>query len=177
MGRRVVLIRGINVGGKARLPMAELRGLLAEMGFEGARTLLQTGNVVLEDARPPAELEAVFEAALERRFDFRPEVMVRSEEEWTALIATNPFPEEAEREPNRLLAVVLKASPDPERVEVLKSAATVMERVEVIGRTAFVFYPQGVGVSRLSLEGKLKVRGTGRNWNTVLKLSEMLSGA
>jgi uncharacterized protein (DUF1697 family) len=170
---RIVLLRGINVGGKARLPMAELRELLAGLGFAGARTLLQTGNVVLDDARPVGELEAVLEAALAARFEFSPQVIARTVEEWAGVIAANPFPDEAKREPNRVVAVILKAEPAPQAVEALKAAATVLERVEVIGRTAFVHYPEGQADSRLSVEGKLKVSGTGRNWNTVLKLAEM----
>ena len=102
--------------------------------------------------------------------------MVRKAVEWRALIAANPLAEEASLEPARTLAIVLKTAPDPARAQALEAAGGERERIVVVGRTCYVHYPLGVGESRLSIEDKLKVRGTGRNWNTVLKLAE-LAGA
>ena len=89
------------------------------------------------------------------------------------MVAGNPFPEEAERDPSHLLVIFLKEAPDRKDVMALQSAIKGREVVRAKGRHAYVVYPDGIGRSRLTsalIEKKLATRGTGRNWNTVLKL-------
>src|SRR5262249_19687271 len=94
---QIALLRGINVGGKAMVAMAELGELFAERGFADARTLLQSGNVVFEasSAQTPAALERKLEASAAKRFGRPIDVFVRSAKEWAGVIANNPFPAEA----------------------------------------------------------------------------------
>jgi uncharacterized protein (DUF1697 family) len=88
-------------------------------------------------------------------------------------VEANPFRKEAQRDPGHLLVMCFKSAVDPKNVETLQSAITGSERISAKGREAYIVYPDGVGRSRFThalIEKKMGVRGTGRNWNTVLKL-------
>jgi uncharacterized protein (DUF1697 family) len=174
------LLRAVNVGGHNKIGMADLRELLAALGMQDVRSLLQSGNVVFRsDGHTATQLERVLEHAAAKRLGLETDVFVRTASDWKATIAGNPFPEEAERDPGHLLVMFLKEAPDREDVTALQSAIKGREIVRAKGRHAYVVYPDGIGRSRLTsalIEKKLATRGTGRNWNTVLKLGA-LAGA
>lgn len=176
---QIALLRGINLGGRKALAMGALREMLSGLGCDNVRTLLQSGNVVFSGGQGSgAALERWLEAALLSELGFTTDVMVRSPREWRALIAANPFPDEARRDPARFLLVCLKGKPTMRAVDGLRSAITGPERVEAVGRELYVVYPSGMGQSRLTvalMDAKLGVRGTGRNWNTVLKLGALVA--
>lgn len=176
----VALLRGINVGGHKQVAMADLRDLVTRMGFEDARTLLQSGNLVFRGkARTDALLERQLEAELQREVGMQVDVFVRSAEQWKAVVARNPFREEADKDPGHLLVLFLRSAPQAGGVEALRASIKGREVVRTDGSHAYVVYPDGVGRSRLTLdliERKLGTRGTGRNWNTVVKLGA-LAGA
>ena len=99
---------------------------------------------------------------------------MRTAEEWNAIVEHNPFREEAGRDPGHLVVMFLKNAADGQRVEALQAAITGPEIVRAEGTHAYIVYPSGIGRSRLThtlIEKKLGTRTTGRNWNTVLKLS------
>jgi len=101
---------------------------------------------------------------------------VRTPEQWNELIAQNPFSQAAEKDPGHLLAMVLRATPSPEDVAALQAAISGPELLRVIGASAYISYPAGIGRSKLTgalIEKKLRTRGTARNWNTVLKLAAL----
>jgi uncharacterized protein (DUF1697 family) len=175
----VALLRAINVGGRNAVAMADLRALLTQLGFDDAQSLLQSGNLVFR-SRPQtgARLERALETEAQKRLDLETEFFVRTAEEWKAVIARNPFREEAERDPGHLVVVVLKAAPDAKDVTALQAAITGPEVVRADGRHAYIVYPSGIGRSRLTnalIEKTLSTRGTGRNWNTVLKLGALVA--
>jgi uncharacterized protein (DUF1697 family) len=174
----IALLRAVNVAGQRAVAMADLRAALEKEGFQDVGTLLQSGNVVFRvDGRGGPELERRLEQTLEKSLGVRTEIFVRTAPEWAALVRNNPFREEAERDPGHLIAMVLRSSPAPESVGVLRSAIRGRERVELRGREAYFVYPDGVGTSRLTIkviEGKLGTRGTARNWNTVRKLATLV---
>ena len=176
----VALLRGINVGGRKQVAMADLRDVLTRLGFGDARSLLQSGNLVFRSAeRAGAPLERLLETEVERRLALKTEIFVRTSTEWGDVIAANPFPEEADRDPGHLVVMFLKDRPGAREVEALRGAVTGREIVRAEGRHAYIVYPDGIGRSRLTnalIEKKLGTRGTGRNWNTVLKLGA-LAGA
>jgi uncharacterized protein (DUF1697 family) len=171
----VALLRGINVGGRNLVAMSDLRELLETLGFPGAKSLLQSGNLVFEsNRRTGAELEHLLEAETAKRLGVAADYLVRSAEEWEAVVARNPFPEEAKRDPAHLLVMFLKAAPQARDVQALQTAIEGPERLQARGKHLYVVYPAGIGRSKLTgtlIEKKLGVRGTGRNWNTVLKLA------
>jgi uncharacterized protein (DUF1697 family) len=170
----IALLRAINLAGKNMVGMADLRDLMTKLGLQDGQSLLQSGNLVFRtDAVKNADLERRLEDATKKRLGLEIAYMVRTADEWKALIAGNPFPDEAERDPGHLLVVVLKSAPDREQVASLQKAIKDREIVRVKDRQAYIVYPDGVGRSRLTnalIEKNLGTRGTARNWNTVLKL-------
>src|SRR5947207_6512046 len=123
MSIHVALLRGINVGGRNPVAMSDLRDLLGALGFAGARSLLQSGNLVFEsDRRTGAELERLLEVETARRLEVTVDYLVRSADEWETVVAGNPFPHEAKRDPGHLLVVLLKTAPRPEDVQALQAA-------------------------------------------------------
>ncbi len=177
----VALLRAINVGGRKPVMMAELCDLLTELGFVGARSLLQSGNLVFRsEARTGTDLEEFLEDAAAKRLGLHTDFLVRTEQEWRRIVAKNPFGHEAKRDPSHLVMMFLKRAPSAKEVEALRAAITGPEIVSVDGRHAYIVYPAGIGRSRLTnslAEKKLGTRGTARNWNTVLKLDGYVNKA
>jgi uncharacterized protein (DUF1697 family) len=176
---RIILFRGMNTGG-VRAPVGEQRAMAEAMGLGRPRTLLASGNLVVESDRDPRDLEAAVEAETEIRFGRRIEAIVRTGPEWAALIAANPMPTEAETAPTRLLVMIMKAGVAPGGLDAVRAFATGQERAEVVsvtgGEALFFWHPDGIGASKMAdkAQPRLIGTGTGRNWNTVLKLAEMV---
>ena len=103
MNAHVVLLRGVNVGGKRKVSMAELQAALVAVGFADARTLLNSGNVVLRSPFAPAALETLLETEAHQRIGLRTDFHVRSAAEWRALIDANPLPDAAACNPSYFL--------------------------------------------------------------------------
>ena len=176
---RIALLRGVNVGGNKKVSMSDLRTMIADLRFADARTLLQSGNLVFRaDARKTTDqLERLLESETPERLGLSADFMVRTPEDWSAVVAGNPFEEEARRDPGHLLVLFMKDAPGPSKVKALQSAIVGREVVQAKGRHAYFVYPDGVGRSRLThalIEKTLGVRGTARNWNTVMKLGALV---
>jgi uncharacterized protein (DUF1697 family) len=176
----VALLRAVNLGSHNQVKMADLRDLCARLDLAEARTLLQSGNVVFRGlSRSCAALERRLEAELEKQLGVATDFFVRTAKEWDEVVAANPFPAEAKRDPGHLIALALRDAPTPAAVKALQAAIKGPEVIGAVGRTAYVYYPTGVGTSRLTnavIEKRLDTRSTGRNWNTVLKLQALLAG-
>jgi uncharacterized protein (DUF1697 family) len=170
----IALLRAVNLPAHNKIEMADLRDLLAALRMKDIRSLLQSGNLVFRsDVGTATQLEDALERAAAKRFGLETDFFVRTARDWRDIIASNPFPEEAERDPGHLLVMFLKEAPKREDVTALQDAIKGREVVRAKGRHAYIVYPDGVGRSRLTnalIERKLGTRGTGRNWNTVLKL-------
>jgi uncharacterized protein (DUF1697 family) len=173
----IALLRAVNVGGRKPVVMAELRDLLTELGFVDTRSLLQSGNLVFRsNARTGSDLEGFLEEEAAKRLHLDTDFLVRTEEEWKRIVANNPFQEQAKRDPAHLVVTFLKRAPTTKQTEVLQSALTGPEEFSADGRQAYIVYPAGIGRSRVTnafVEKKLGIRGTARNWNTVLKLASL----
>jgi uncharacterized protein (DUF1697 family) len=173
----VALLRGVNLGGRTQVAMSDLRSLVAELGFEEVRSVLNSGNLVFSGGRKTgATLERLLEIEAEKRLGLRTDFHVRTADEWATVVAKNPFRAEAKRDPSHLVVMVLKKAPTAKAVETLRAAITGPEIIEAVGRHAYIVYPAGIGRSRLTnnlIDSKLGTRGTGRNWNTVLKLADL----
>ena len=180
MARYVALLRAVNLGAHNKVAMADLRLLCERLDLREVRSLLQSGNLIFE---APSRVTAA--AALERRLEaetgkalgVHTDFFVRSAAEWNELIESNPFGKEAKADPGHLLVMCLKDSAKPAAFTALEEAIRGRERVRAGTRHAYFVYPDGVGRSRLTtalIESKLGTRGTARNWNTVLKLRELL---
>jgi uncharacterized protein (DUF1697 family) len=171
------LLRAVNLGAHNKVGMTDLRALLDALGMRQGQTLLQSGNVVFRsDSRSAAELERAIEVALTKRLGVTTDVLVRSGKEWKALIAGNPFPKEAEEDPSHLLVFPLKEAPPRPHIKALQDSIKGREIARIEDRCGYIVYPDGIGRSRLTnvlIEKMLGTRGTGRNWNTVLKLDAL----
>jgi len=172
----ISLLRGVNVGGHNKIKMDALRDLYQSLGLRDPQTYVQSGNVVFRTkAKNIAPLTKQIEDAIERRFGFRPGVILRATGELRDVIARNPFAKRRELDASKLLVTFLAAAPSPEaRGEVLK-IKTGPEEVKIDGRELYVYFPDGIGRSKVwpAIEKALKKSGTGRNWNTVTKLLEI----
>ena len=176
---RVILLRGINVGGNSIVPMATLRAFLETIGMSDVRTLLNSGNAVARGGPAAARaLEQRLERDAERHLGIRVDFHVRTRDELQAVVDANPFPRAATQEPAKLLVFFLKDAVDPPRLDALRSGIKGRETLACVDRHLYVVYPDGMGRSKLTstvVERVLGARGTARNWNTVLKLTAMAS--
>ena len=177
----IALLRGVNVGGHRKIAMADLRAMLEGLGFAEARSLLNSGNLVFRGEREGGRaLEGLLEREAAERLDLHTDFLVRTADEWSEIIASNPFPDEAARDPGHLVVMALKEGPSEAAVTALRAAIKGDEVVRVAGETAYITYPDGIGRSKLTnarIEDGLGVRGTARNWNTVRKLDELAAAA
>lgn len=175
---RIALLRAVNVGG-AKVAMAELRQLAEDLGLHRPRTLLNSGNLVFDSPAPADELEALLERETEARMGVRTDYMVRTLGEWREAIAGNPYGREAQDDPGHLLLMAFKSAPPEAAVQALQAANPGREYMTLKDREVYVVYPDGIGTSKLNplWARKVKVPGTGRNWNTVLKLEALAAGA
>jgi uncharacterized protein (DUF1697 family) len=173
---RIGLLRAINLAGLNRVAMADLRAMCGTLGLADARTLLQSGNVLFRTRLAPGRVEQVLEKGAATHLGISTEFFVRTAAEWDAVMAANPFPDAARRDPGRLIVLFLKRPVETANVTALQQAIKGPEVVRAAGREAYIVYPDGIGRSRLTMaviERKLGTRGTARNWNTVSKLAAM----
>ena len=175
---QIALLRAVNVGGRNAVAMADLRDLVAGLGFSEVQSVLQSGNLVFKaDGKGGAKIERLLEAEAKKRLALETDFFVRSAAEWEDAVAENPFRAEARSDPARLVAVFLKDAPGNGAVKALQAAIVGREVVRAAGKQAYIVYPDGQGRSKLTnalIEKHLGTRGTARNWNTVLRLAELV---
>ncbi|GHE01351.1 DUF1697 domain-containing protein [Streptomyces alanosinicus] len=174
------LLRGINVGGSKKVPMAELRTLLTGLGLTGVRTHLQSGQAVFTAGQGDEEsLAAELSRAIEERFGFPVDVLVRDHAYLRAVVEDCPFPA-ADLEPKQLHVTYFSASVTPDRYAEIDQAAHLPEEFRLGDRCLYLYAPNGLGRSKLG-EALFRQRltkgliATSRNWNTVVKLVELTS--
>lgn len=176
MNTYVALFRGINVGGKNRLPMKELSAVLEALGLKEVRTYIQSGNVAFQTKpRDQNELVRDMGAAIGKSHGFVPKVLILSIEELRDAIVSNPFPE-GEKEPKSLHLFFLGSSPESPDLERLSSLQSESERFKLSGSVFYLLAPEGIARSRLAanVEKALGVTVTARNWrsaNAVLQMA------
>jgi uncharacterized protein (DUF1697 family) len=179
MGVVISMLRGINLG-KRRIKMEALRALYESLGLRDAQTLLQSGNVVFRtERRDLIALTEQIEDAIERKFGFHSDVILRTSAELRDVVARNPFAKRAGVDASKLLVSFLVSDPGAEaRANVLR-IKTDPEELRIHGREVYIYFPNGMARPKLSMalvERTLKTSWTGRNWNTVRKLMEMAEG-
>jgi len=170
----VALLRGINLGARNKVSMADLRELLTGLGAEDVTTYVQSGNVVFTSPAAIAKPAAI-EARIARDLGLDLTVLVRTPAELERLVARNPFTKKA-TESKQLHVTFLADSPPASRVKELDPERSPPDEFRVVGREAYLYCPNGYGRSKLSnayFEQKLGVAATTRNWNTVTKLAEL----
>ena len=179
-GVNIALLRGINVGGKNKLPMKDLTAMFREAGCEDVRTYIQSGNVVFS-AEPELarDIPSLISDSIMSRFGYSVPVVVRTAREIQQIVEVNPFAQ-AGFEANRLLVFFMADLPDKAMVESLDPDRSPGDEFAVVGREVYVHYPNGVARSKLTnayFDSRLSTTCTGRNWRTVNKLLEMANSA
>lgn len=173
MSKFVVLLRGINVGGHNKLPMQDLREILESLGYDDVKTYIQSGNVVLS-AKAAPDAAAII-AAIDKRFGFSPHILVVPADRFEAIAEANPYKDEVvEGKQQHVWYLAGPASADMDGLEARKSPS---EKFTLANEAFYLFAPDGIARSKLAndIEKLLGVAGSGRNWNTVRKLLEMLA--
>jgi len=189
MPTHVALLRGINLGGRNKIAMTDLRAVVGELGHTGVSTYIQSGNVLFTappDADPAAVAQAMTEA-IAAKLGVTAPIVVVTREELAGILDANPFPDEPV--PQRVHAVVLSEPPGPELLGKLDAAvaqaatAGAPDSVRLVSRTLYVHTPAGYGNSDLAQavikivsSPKAGLTGTARNWATMTKLLELCDG-
>lgn len=171
----IALLRGINVGGRNRLPMQSFREILMSNGGERAATYIQSGNAAfLADIDSRESFAANVAASVEEEHGFAPAVRLLTASELDTAIRSNPYPD-AVTEPTSLHLCFLDDPPIAARLAQAANLATATESLEVIGRRLYLHAPDGIGRSKLvkGLDRALGTNTTARNWRTVLGISEL----
>lgn len=172
MTRHIALLRAINLGASRRVPMADLRRLLEELGYDGVRTHLQSGNVLFDAGEPADLLRERLEGQIGERFGFEVPVIVRTREELAEVVRADPFADVA-TDPRRYQVSFLAGEPEPAAIAAIAAVDIRPERFVQIGREIYAWHPEGVQRSVLArmLSGeRLGVAATARNWRTVTDL-------
>ena len=172
----IALLRGINLAGRNRVKMDELRKLCESQKFRNVQTLIQSGNIVFgTEEKDVVKLTKKLEEAIERKFGFHADVVVRTTRELRDAIARSPFASRNGLEPGKLIVTFLACDLAKEKCDGILSIKAGQEEVKFGKRELYIYYPDGMGKSKLvpALDRVLERTGTARNWNTVTKLLEM----
>jgi uncharacterized protein (DUF1697 family) len=173
----VALLRGVNVGGHKKVPMAELRDLAARLGLLRVETYIQSGNLVFLTKLTAPAVENALERAIEQNFGFTVEVVVRSAAQWLLYAAASPFPDAQAARPNHLLLGLSKRPVKAGAAAALRPYTTAGERIAVLEDAIWIDYANAMASSKLSpavLDRCVGSTVTARNWRTLQKLAEML---
>jgi uncharacterized protein (DUF1697 family) len=171
------MLRGVNVGAHNRIKMDELRAVYKSLKLEEPQTYVQSGNVIFrtkEKNRP--QLSNKIQDAIEKKFKFRPAVILRTVNELRSAIAASPFADRPDLEPGKILVTFLSGVPAREAQTAFDRFKDYPEEVHLNGSELYIYFPNGAGRSKLpwsSIEKLMKVTGTARNWNSVTKMLEM----
>ena len=171
----IALLRGINVGKIKRIRMEPLRNLVSDLGFNNVRTLVNSGNVVFDGDGEPDDIARAIEAALKDQHGLDVPVVVRTEAEMQAVVANNPFPAVAPT-PKLLHVWFLATKPDAVLRAFLAELETGDDAVVMGDRELYLHAPNGLSGASPAiqvLDRRLPHGSTSRNWNTVVRLTEM----
>lgn len=170
----IALLRGINVGGHNKLPMAQLREIAAVVGLGDVRTYIQSGNLVASTDGDPVTVGPELAQAITSATGLTVPVIVRTIDQWTALVEANPFPDAAESGTH--VHVICLPMPASESLRTFDASGFAPEEYAVVGSEIYLHVPDGLGRSKLAIAvNRLPdaAAGTARNWNTVQKLAEL----
>jgi uncharacterized protein (DUF1697 family) len=173
MAKYAVLLRGVNVGGHRRVPMAQLREMLTAAGFTDVQTLLQSGNAIVASPAATAKVQEQITTLIHKELGFAVDVLIRTHAQLAAVIKANPYPD-AVNEPTRLHASFLSADPPKGWLETIDAEVYLPDVFSLGKQVVYIHFAVGAGVSKIDrLFKKMPVIATARNWNTVLKLADL----
>ena len=171
------ILRGINVGGHRKILMKDLVALYSNLGFLNIKTYIQSGNVVFDSELDSSTLETIIQAEIEKVFGIDVPVIIRNHTELLKIIESNPYSELTASNSDKLYITFLKTKPDSSRVDSIDRISFDHDVFKIIDSEIFILFEDKASNSKLTnnfFESKLKVTCTSRNWNTVMKILEML---
>jgi uncharacterized protein (DUF1697 family) len=173
----IAMLRGVNLGPHRRIKMADLCAVCESLRFRDIQTYVQSGNVIFRtDERDLSIVTKRMEKAIEKRFGFQSDTILRTATEMRAVVAKNPFAKRRGIDPKRLLVTFLAADPGEEARDLVRKMKTDPEELRIDGRELFIYYPNGMARPKISwpaLEKILRTSGTGRNWNSVTNMLQI----
>lgn len=173
----IAFLRAVNVGGHAKIKMDALRELFLSLKFAEPQTYVQSGNVIFKSSEQDlAHVAKRIQQGIEKKFGCCPEVVLRTPDDLRAVISKNPFRKRSNIEPGKLLVSFLASDPAKDSQKSLTALEIQPEELYLIGRELFIYFPDGMGRSKLPwsrLDKFLQTSGTGRNWNSVTKILEI----
>jgi uncharacterized protein (DUF1697 family) len=175
MAQQIALLRGINLGSRRRVAMADLRDVLTRLGYEDVRTHLQSGNALFTSQASPERIRHELEQAVAAELGVDAQVVVRTRDELADVVQRNPLADVA-ADPKRYQVSFLSAQPDPRAVREISAVDVAPEAFVVSGREVFAWHPNGIQrspLAKLLSEQRLGVTATARNWSTVTKLLDL----
>src|SRR5262245_56690736 len=166
MARYIALLRAVNVGGTGKLPMADLKSICLDAGFTRIETYIASGNVIFESKGAASKVKAELEARLLAHAKKPIGIVLRTAAEMAAVLKANPFPK---AEPKFNYAIFLERRPPRDALDHVTGQAD--EELRLGDREIFIYYPSGMGRSKLRIPAAKT--GTARNMNTIAKLAEI----
>jgi len=177
MNRKIAILRGINVGGKRKILMADLKSICEKLGLKKVTTYIQSGNLIFESEKSNSELENELEKAISEKYGFDVPVIVRMQKELEHSIKNNPFFGK-DADINQLHLTFLKEKPNKVNFDKILNFNCDPDNFKIIDKDVFIFCTGKYHESKLTnnfFEKQLKVGATTRNWKTVLKLFELIN--
>jgi len=175
----VALLRGINVGGKNKLPMQDLVEMFVEAGCDNVRSFIQSGNVIFSAAPgAPERLPSLISTRISERFGYKIPLILRTAEQVGDVISNNPFLNAGVAE-EQLHVLFLAHLPASRRIQDLDPDRSPPDAFKVRGQEIYLRLPDGAARTKLTnqyFDSKLRTTSTGRNWRTVTKLFELMEG-
>ena len=163
------------------MKMDALRAACESLGLQDPRTLLQSGNMVFgTTAKDLQRLAKRIEAAVEEAFGFHSDVILRTASEMREVVEGSPFGGRTGLDPAKLTVTFLARDPGEQAREAVRQIPIDPEELHIIGRDVYIYFPNGMGRTKLPMnriEKMLGTPGTNRNWNTITKLLEMATAA
>lgn len=179
MGKYVALLRGINVGGKNKIKMAELRAAMERLGLSEVQTYIQSGNILFESDDDEQTLRIMIEQMIEQKFGLSIPTILRTSDELQEIVRNCPFSNqeiaeaEASSEVESMYVTMLLDAPDAERMEKLKAFDFKGDQFSIQGRDVYMLFQQSIRNSKLAVQVEKLGVPTTRNWKTMNKLISM----
>jgi len=172
--RYIALLRGINVGGKKKIKMIDLKILFELLKFENVRTYIQSGNVIFDfDSTDTIKLADQIEHKISETYGFLVKIIIRTDYELRDLVNTNTFIKEPDIKLDQLYVTFMSDIPDQNKVLLLDVKKEENERFLILSREVYLYCPNGYGTTKLNnavFEKKLNIIATTRNWKTITKI-------
>lgn len=171
----IALLKGINVGGHKKVPMVELRDLLTKSGFQNVQTYIQSGNVIFNSLDEANEIEVKISNLISINFEFEVSVIVKTNPELQLIFDSCPF-ENGKKEKSYF--IILNTIPDSKMIKEVNKILYENEEIIIKNNCLYFYCSKGYGQSKFNMntyERKLKVIGTSRNYNTMVKLLSLSS--